>query len=439
MSSDLMLLLMTILLYILFFVGLFIYFAIKDRFEKESINHVKSMMHNDLKEAETIRANAQKELQAAADKGNIIVNNACAKADEIIKAAHAEESSILDHARMDARAITQKAKELENSMIQKNHEFLELAASVKEEALHCAPFLAQMYSDCLYLLDLSDADYLTAKKRPAFTAAEIIKKHAFEKKELRTAFKQIQYQLSVYESLFPWLSDLSDATTADLLSISSPDSDFLIDDPVHNYVSKEEWASLSTSERNQLALDRYNTSHQKTKWQIGRDYELYVGSIYQKKGYSVDYSGSRLRYDDLGRDLLVRKGLNTIIIQCKYWSKEKQIHEKHVFQLYGTSICYKLDHPFETVKCMLITNAEYTQTAYAFAKKMDVTMVSNFPLGSFPQIKCNIGNSGEKIYHLPMDQQYDSVVISKPNEFFASTVAEAEQAGFRRAFKWHNS
>lgn len=88
---------------------------------------------------------------------------------------------------------------------------------------------------------------------------------------------------------------------------------------------------------------------------------------------------------------------------------------------------------------MLITNAEYTQTAYAFAKKMDVTMVSNFPLGSFPQIKCNIGNSGEKIYHLPMDQQYDSVVISKPNEFFASTVAEAEQAGFRRAFKWHNS
>ena len=135
---------MTILLYILFFVGLFIYFAIKDRFEKESINHVKSMMHNDLKEAETIRANAQKELQAAADKGNIIVNNACAKADEIIKAAHAEESSILDHARMDARAITQKAKELENSMIQKNHEFLELAASVKEEALHCAPFLAQM-------------------------------------------------------------------------------------------------------------------------------------------------------------------------------------------------------------------------------------------------------------------------------------------------------
>lgn len=396
-----------------FFVWLIIlniYYSVQDRFEKKSIERVKVMMHDDLKKAETARENAQKELQAATDKGNIIVNNACSKADEIINDAHTKYDKIAHTAEL-----------------------------IKSEALRATPALAQMYADLEYLRDMSDAHHLDTKSPPAYKAAETVRMHAAEKKELRFQLKNLQYKLSVYESLLPWLSDLSDATTADLLSISSPDSDFRIDDPVHNYVSKEEWASLSTSERNQLALDRYNASHQKTKWQIGRDYELYVGSIYQKKGYSVDYSGSRLRYDDLGRDLLVRKGLNTIIIQCKYWSKEKQIHEKHVFQLYGTSICYKLDHQFETVKCMLITNAEYTQTAYAFAKKMDVTLVSNFPLGSFPQIKCNIGNSGEKIYHLPMDQQYDSVVISKPNEFFASTVAEAEQAGFRRAFKWHNS
>ena len=41
-------------------------------------------------------------------------------------------------------------------------------------------------------------------------------------------------------------------------------------------------------ERNQLALDRYNNSHNKTKWQIGRDYEQYVGYQYRKKGYIVD-------------------------------------------------------------------------------------------------------------------------------------------------------
>ena len=35
-----------------------------------------------------------------------------------------------------------------------------------------------------------------------------------------------------------------------------------------------------------------------------------------------------------------------------------------------------------------------------------------FELKSYPMIKCNISpKDGEKIYHLPMDQQYDRVVI----------------------------
>jgi hypothetical protein len=49
-------------------------------------------------------------------------------------------------------------------------------------------------------------------------------------------------------------------------------------------------------------------------------------------------------------------------------------------------------------------------------------------------IKCNI-NNGNKIYHLPFDQQYWRTVIDKPGEFYAITVKEATKAGFRRAFK----
>ena len=52
-------------------------------------------------------------------------------------------------------------------------------------------------------------------------------------------------------------------------------------------------------------------------------------------------------------------------------------------------------------------------------------------------IKCNISKTGEKIYHLPFDQQYDRVEIS-PNkgECYVYTVKEAEDRGFRRAFRW---
>ena len=46
---------------------------------------------------------------------------------------------------------------------------------------------------------------------------------------------------------------------------------------------------------------------------------------------------------------------------------------------------------------------------------------------------------GERIYHLPFDQQYDNIKIDPPNEFVALTVEEAEHSGFRRAFRWHSS
>ena len=64
-------------------------------------------------------------------------------------------------------------------------------------------------------------------------------------------------------------------------------------------------------------------------------------------------------------------------------------------------------------------------------------MVSHRPMGEFPRIKCNINRAtGEKIYHLPFDQKYDSVVIEeKKGECYAFTVQEAENKGFRRAFR----
>ena len=54
----------------------------------------------------------------------------------------------------------------------------------------------------------------------------------------------------------------------------------------------------------------------------------------------------------------------------------------------------------------------------------------------YPCIKCNISISGEKIYHLPFDQQYDKVKINGRGECYVGTILEAEKKGFRRAFRW---
>jgi hypothetical protein len=141
-------------------------------------------------------------------------------------------------------------------------------------------------------------------------------------------------------------------------------------------------------------------------------------------------------FEDLGRDLIVKKNGKTCIIQCKNWSKEKTIHEKHIFQLFGTVVLYNIEHPTENAKGIFISTTKLSDTALQVAKELDIQVVQK-DLGEFPRIKCNINRpTGEKIYHLPFDQQYDSARIDKTQgEFYALTVAEAETNGFRRAFR----
>lgn len=251
--------------------------------------------------------------------------------------------------------------------------------------------------------------------------------------------KEAQYQLSYLLELFPSLEEIIETDYKDKKTTN--EEDYLYYDRVRDYITSEEWNSMSSTDRNQLALDRYINSHKKTKWQIGRDYELFIGYVYSQKGYSVDYFGSYMGIEDLGRDIIAKKNGKIYIVQCKYWSSVKMIHEKHISQLYGTTITYCIENN-ETpnnVEGVLVTNITLSETAKKFANYLNIKYVENIEVGEYPRIKCNIGQNeyGEtvKIYHLPMDQQYDRVKISKNGEFYALTVKEAEEKGFRRALK----
>lgn len=252
--------------------------------------------------------------------------------------------------------------------------------------------------------------------------------------------KEAQYQLAYLLQLYPGLQEIIDCEFSTLPVIEV--SELTEYDGCRDYLTKEEYQSLSTCEKNQLALDRYIKSAHKSKWQIGRDYELYVGYQYEKRGYKVEYPGSLYKLEDLGRDLIIHEKEQTLIVQCKYWSQEKKIHEKHINQLYGTTVCYCIENnlPKSSVVGVLVTNIELSDTAKKMADYLGIKYRENYRLGQYPRIKCNI-NYDEyglktKIYHLPFDQKYDVTKIEKPGEFMAMTVKEAEDAGFRRAFKW---
>lgn len=319
------------------------------------------------------------------------------------------------------------------------------------------PWLAEAYADYFALKDGKLEKYLKNKKHPAYTAAENVRRIKEEKRELLKENKIINYKITYFEKLFPWLSELIADTEDEYIPVKIGDNyEEDSEDKVRDFLTSEEYKSLPTVERNQIALERYLKNRNKSKWAIGRDYEMYVGYLYKKKGYSIEYKGILDGFEDLGRDVIAKKDDEVCVIQCKYWAQYKEIHEKHIFQLFGTTMEYwiqnfghsKKPKTFEEfakflnedkLRPIFFTSTCLSEKAKEIADVLSVEIRENEPIGEFPRIKCNINNdeSGQtKIYHLPMDQQYDRTIIgNRAGEFYAFTVKEAEDAGFRRAFR----
>lgn len=317
------------------------------------------------------------------------------------------------------------------------------------------PWLADVISQYYEFRDLKIAEFLQRKLRPAISSAERVKELAHEKREYQKKFIIARNLVKYYEALFPWLSEfVGEDIDEMLIQVTSTIKDNEEEDPVRSYLTLAEYEKLSITERNQRALDRY-WKKKKNSWQIGRDYERYIGYLYEKKGYSVYYQGIEKGLEDLGRDLICKMDDRVEIVQCKYWREGRIIHEKHINQLFGTTVEYFIKHRniqnnlqidlFPTllkkqkIISSFITSASLSETAKEFATILGVQVKDQFPFMQYPSIKCNVSyRDRTKIYHLPFDQQYDRTTIDEErNECYVSTVAEAEQLGFRRAWKWH--
>lgn len=319
---------------------------------------------------------------------------------------------------------------------------IETLANEKTEGF---PWLAEAYADYLYVRDLKKVDYLAYKPHPALRAAEQVREVASQRRVAEKLYRILKYKLEYYENLFPWLLDFTGDDIDDLIrqimerKQRGKEEIYEPDDPAKKWLTQAEYSQLPTVEKYQLALDRY-WQKKKTRWEIGRDYERYIGYLYEVKGYGVHYQGIVEGLADLGRDLICTQGDNAEIIQCKRWSKDKQIHEKHIFQLYGTAVAYRIDHPDRRVSSCFVTTTILSDRAKQFAQELRIKTLENYPLNEhYPCIKCNVSKRDEtKIYHLPFDQQYDRTIVEEErNECYVETVKDAEELGFRRAFRWH--
>ncbi len=288
-------------------------------------------------------------------------------------------------------------------------------------------WLAGMITDFMLLpIDKEIEDLEFSSSYSKWDRAVKIRDLKKEIKNLTEKNKIFEYEIKYLYEINPRIEDLEIELEPD----NTPQ------DPLENngWLTEEEWNSLSSLEKNELAFERYKKRH-KTKSQIGRDFEMYVGNIYEKGGYSVEYHGIENGLKDKGIDLIAKKGNKTLIIQCKYWSTYKTIHENHLCQLYGTTIMYQLEHPTEKTFPVFICHNTLSDVAKIFAEKLNIEVSENIDLGEYPAIKCcDNYEKDTMIYHLPFDLNYDKIKNCKK----VLTVKEAEKLGYRRAFKWTN-
>lgn len=335
------------------------------------------------------------------------------------------------------RAALQKDLAERNATLSK---ILDLNTHFNKNFLEGRKWLAELISQYREAPDQALEECLRYKDRPALATAKEVSRIKKEKKALVKENVLLKSELDTIKEYFPvveeYEQEILEETNGFLPMDLTDDSGV---DRVRRFMSPEEYKKLPTSERNQLALDRF-LKHTSQSY-VGKLFELQLGWEYEQANYLVEYTGIQDKKKDKGRDLICKEfaGMgDTLIVQAKCWAAKKTIFEKHIFQLFGTVFEYKRKHPGEVVRGVFVTTTKLDDFARECAKELGIDVEENYKLRKdFPMIKCNISSSGEKIYHLPFDQQYDKVKIDKQGEFLALTVKEAEAAGFRRAMRWH--
>ena len=354
-------------------------------------------------------------------------------------------------------SFLQNQKTIEKIEIAKNdlEESKKSLELLKEEQSEGNPYLARVIAEFYHYRDNKVADYLKNKKHPASKASQTVKEYASENRELRKKFKITYNRIKLYEEIFPFISDIEPEDIDFILKQKKQKNNISESaDPVRQYVP--EYDKLNEEERNQRALNRYLKS-KKSNWEIGKLYERYVGYLYEQKGYRVEYIGIEKGFEDLGRDLICRNGKETLVVQCKYWASYKEIREAHINQLYGTTVKHFIDE-FKNrskkmqntlfpdllingevnIKPVFFTSTKLSKTAEDFAGALGIQIIKEHPFDqNYPMIKCNLNSqTNDKIYHLPIDQQYDNVLMQNEERVYVKTVKEAMELGCRRAYRW---
>lgn len=103
-------------------------------------------------------------------------------------------------------------------------------------------------------------------------------------------------------------------------------------------------------------------------WQ---EFEVLVGEYFRQQGYTVIEKGGS--GPDGGVDLLLQKGADRYLVQCKHW-RALRVGVQPVRELYGVMAARRVAGGF------VVTSGDFTEEALNFARGREVTLINGVAL-----------------------------------------------------------
>jgi restriction system protein len=97
-----------------------------------------------------------------------------------------------------------------------------------------------------------------------------------------------------------------------------------------------------------------------------RDFETFVGEVFRRQGYDVRETGGGGA--DGGIDLVLRKGSEKVLVQCKQW-RTYQVGVKIVREMYGLMVAEQAD------RVIIVSVGAYTKDAAEFARGKSIELI----------------------------------------------------------------
>ncbi|MBL9183223.1 MAG: restriction endonuclease [Verrucomicrobiaceae bacterium] len=185
---------------------------------------------------------------------------------------------------------------------------------------------------------------------------------------------------------------------------------------------------------------------QQTPAEVGRDYERFIGYLYETAGWNVVYRGILRGMADRGRDLVCWSGSKVHIVQCKRWSAANPIKAEIVHDLIKTTAEYVAkkhsddqlgfewpEAASKSVRAVLFTTGILQSDAAAVARLNRVIIRDRYAFKAYPKIKCHHTSLGKKVYLTPACYSYDSISVrSLRGDCYVYSETEALSLGFEK-------